>query len=194
MFHRFTKEARDVVVDAQEQARSLRHPQIGPEHLLLAVVHRDRAPGAATLARLGITPQACRAALTAPAAAFDEGDAEALRAFGIDLDAVRGRAEDVFGRGALDAVPPPAQETRRLFGRDRERKRHLPFTRRARKALERSLREALERRDDRIGVEHVLLGVLDTEDRATAGLFRRLGTDTAAVRADVVADLGRAAA
>ncbi|MEU1311600.1 Clp protease N-terminal domain-containing protein [Streptomyces cinnamoneus] len=105
---------------------------------------------------------------------------------------MRGRAEDAFGRGALDAAPPPAPETRRLFGRDR--KRHLPFTRRARKALERSLREALERRDDRIGVEHVLLGVLDTEDRATAGLFRRLGTDTAAVRADVVADLGRAAA
>ncbi|MEV5238607.1 Clp protease N-terminal domain-containing protein [Streptomyces cinnamoneus] len=187
MFQRFTKEARDVVVDAQEQARSLGHPEIGPEHLLLAAVHRDRAPGAATLARLGITPQACRAALTAPAAPFDEGDAEALRTFGIDLDAVRGRAEDVFGRGALDAVQPPAPETRRLFGR-------LPFTRRARKALERSLREALERRDDRIGVEHVLLGVLDTEDRATAGLFRRLGTDTAAVRADVVADLARAAA
>ncbi|MBH1938320.1 hypothetical protein I5Q34_29375 [Streptomyces sp. AV19] len=55
MFERFTKEARVVVVVAQEEARLLNHPRIGAEHLLLAVATRGDAPGAGTLARLGIT-------------------------------------------------------------------------------------------------------------------------------------------
>ncbi|MEU7134326.1 Clp protease N-terminal domain-containing protein [Streptomyces sp. NPDC046261] len=105
---------------------------------------------------------------------------------------MRGRAEDAFGPGALDA-PPAGPAPRRLFGRGGTATAHIPFTRRAKKALERSLREALELRDRRIGVEHVLLGILDAEDKATAGVLRRLGTDPATLRAGVLADLRRAA-
>ncbi len=192
MFERFTKDAREAVVSAQEEARALDHAWIGPEHLLLGVVARTGAPGARTLARLGITPEACRAAIGSPRP-FDDGDAEALRAFGIDLEAVRGRAEDAFGPGALDAPPPAGPAPRRLFGRGGGTKAHVPFTRRAKKALERSLREALALRDRRIGVEHVLLGILDAEDTVTAGVLRRLGTDPATLRSGVLADLAQAA-
>ncbi|WP_370422367.1 Clp protease N-terminal domain-containing protein [Streptomyces sp. QH1-20] len=199
MFEQFTKEARFAVIQAQEEARDLAHTWIGSEHLLVAVAAQEGAPGAATLARLGITPAACRAALT-PAGPLGDGDAEALRALGIDLDAVRARAEERFGPGALGPQEEEPARTRRRglpFGRNRGgakgSRSHIPFTPRAKKALERSLREALARKDHRIGLEHVLLGVLHPEDAVTAGVLRRLGTDSATVRAGLVADLDRAA-
>ncbi|GGR29644.1 Clp protease N-terminal domain-containing protein [Streptomyces netropsis] len=197
MFERFTKEARFAVIQAQEEARDLAHTWIGSEHLLLAIATRTGAPGATTLARLGITHAALRATLT-PAGPLDGGDAEALRALGIDLDAVRARAEERFGPGALG----PRQEepqARRVFPFGRHKggakgsKGHIPFTPRAKKALERSLREALARKDHHIGVEHVLLGVLAPEDAVTAGVLRRLGTDPETVRAGLMADLDAAA-
>ncbi|MEU7165254.1 Clp protease N-terminal domain-containing protein [Streptomyces morookaense] len=173
MFERFTKEARTVVVLAQEEARMLNHSWIGSEHLLLGIASRTGAPGAATLERLGVTPAACRAAL-------DEEDAATLGAIGIDLDAVRDRAEEVFGPGALDrakSVP----------------KGHIPFTPRAKKVLERSLREAKARKDNVIGTQHVLLGILDPEDKQTSALLARLGTDMETVRAGLLAELEQAA-
>ncbi|MCC3774798.1 Clp protease N-terminal domain-containing protein [Streptomyces sp. UNOB3_S3] len=202
MFERFTKDARAVVVEAQEEARALGHARIGTEHLLMAAAGRAGAPGAATLARFGVTAEGCRAAFdpdpaSAPDGHFDEDDAEALRAFGIDLDAVRDQAERAFGPGALDA-PPPAPEPagRRLFGLGRNPNGsvgHIPFASRAKKALEGSLREARTLRSDHIGLEHVLLGVLGCDDETTADYFRRLGVEPAALRAGVLADLGRAA-
>ncbi|MFI0909208.1 Clp protease N-terminal domain-containing protein [Streptomyces abikoensis] len=201
MFERFTKDARTAVVDAQEEARALGHARIGTEHLLVAIAGRTGAPAAATLARFGVTAESCRAAFDpAPAASdghFDEDDAEALRAFGIDLDAVRDQAERAFGPGALDA-PPPALEPagRRLLGLGRNPAGlvgHIPFAPRAKKALERSLREARTLKSNHIGLEHVLLGVLGCDDETTADYFRRLGVEPAALRAGVLADLGRAA-
>ncbi|MEU8581198.1 Clp protease N-terminal domain-containing protein [Streptomyces abikoensis] len=201
MFERFTKDARTVVVDAQEEARALGHTRIGTEHLLLAITCSTGAPVGTTLARFGVTAESCRAAFDpAPGASdghFDEDDAEALRAFGIDLDAVRDQAERAFGPGALDA-PPPALEPagRRLFGLGRNPAGlvgHIPFEPRAKKVLERSLREARTLRSDHIGLEHVLLGVLGCDDGTTADYFRRLGVDPAALRAGVLADMGQAA-
>ncbi|MGK5732286.1 Clp protease N-terminal domain-containing protein [Streptomyces sp. URMC 124] len=197
MFERFTRDARVAVVQAQEEARALGHAWIGSEHLLLGVLMQDGAPGVATLARFGITHEACRSAV-APAGALGTDDAEALRALGIDLEAVRTRAEGAFGPGALDLPGPPQERPRILpFGRRRSEpaagKGHLPFTPRAKKALERSLREALARKDRRIGAEHVLLGILDPGDKVTDGVLRKLGTDAAAVRSGVLADLPHAA-
>ncbi|MEV4927040.1 Clp protease N-terminal domain-containing protein [Streptomyces roseoverticillatus] len=135
----------------------------------------------------------------APAGPLGTGDAEALRAFGIDLEAVRARAEDTFGPGALDRPGPPEERRRILpFGGRRRgdepgRKGHIPFTPRAKKALERSLREALARKERHIGAEHVLLGILDPDDKVTAGVLRKLGTDTATVRNGILQELPRAA-
>ncbi|MEV4442929.1 Clp protease N-terminal domain-containing protein, partial [Streptomyces sp. NPDC049577] len=121
-----------------------------------------------------------------PECALGGGDAEALRVLGIDLEAVRGRAEEAFGPGALDGPPQPG-------GRHRSRAR-VPFTRPAKRVLEQSLREALARKDRHIGCEHVLLGITAVEeDRALTDVLRRLGTSRAALRAGLPAEPGRAA-
>ncbi|GHF26224.1 Clp protease [Streptomyces mashuensis] len=200
MFERFTKDARTVVVCAQEEARALGHGRIDPGHLLLGIAAQEQAPGAATLARFGATAEALRGAVAAsksPAGPFDEEDAEVLRTLGIDLTAVRDRAEQVFGPGALDAPPPAAApEEQGGGGLLRGRKGgtpHIPFDRAARKALEQSLRAAVERKDRAIGTEHVLLGILDARDGAAADVLGRLGTDPETVRAALLTDLAAAA-
>lgn len=67
MFERFTDEARRVVVLAQEEARSLDHPQIGTEHLLLGLVHEPRSEVADVLIELGVDVDALRHAVHAVA-------------------------------------------------------------------------------------------------------------------------------
>jgi len=206
MFERFTRQARTTVVRAQEEARRLGHDWIGTEHLLIAVLRQPDEPGAATLARLGVDAEAARAAVKRLTDRSGDGigeeDAEALRALGIDLEEVRRRAEDAFGPGALDRTPEPPQERRglrsvlpfRRGGRDRRRNQgHIPFAPRAKKALELSLREALALKDRHIGCEHVVLGLLRSDDRLTGDLFARLGLEPEAVRSQVIADLRRAA-
>ena len=76
-------------------------------------------------------------------------DAAALGTVGIDLDAVRDSVEATFGPGALD-VPSP--------DKGREVKGHIPFTRRAKKVLELSLREALALESGSIADGHIALG------------------------------------
>lgn len=204
MFERFTKPAREAVVRAQEEARDLNHGWIGTEHLLLAVLRRPQDPGAATLSRLGVTAGGCRHAVTALVVraedALDERDAEALAAFGIDLDEIRRRTDAAFGKGSLDRpAGPGAERPRRLlpFGRRRSRTKdvlgHVPFTPRAKKALELSLREALAVKDPHIGVEHLVLALLRSDDRSTRALFERLGVEPGPARDLVLADLRRAA-
>lgn len=202
MFERFSKEARETVVRAQQVSRDLRHSWVGTEHLLLALLAEPQSPGSATLVRQGVTAEACRAAVTALVAGdgdgFEDGDAEALRAFGIDLDEVRRRTDRHFGPGALDAPRDPGEGTRpwlfvlRRPGTDRIGG-HVPFTRRAKKALELSLREAIAHNDRRIGTEHLLLALLRSDDRITTGLFRRLDIDPDETRTAVLTDLRNAA-
>ncbi|PSL06027.1 ClpA/ClpB-like protein [Haloactinopolyspora alba] len=198
MFNRFTDQAKNAVIEAQREARELRNPWIGTEHLLLALLREPEAPGAATLSRLGVTADSCRETIaTLPGTGgevLDEQDGEALRAFGIDLDEVRRRTEETFGPGALDAAPadPDDHETRRLGRRRRrsgERPRgHIPFTRAAKKALELSLREAVALKDRDVGSEHILLGVLRSDDDTTAALLQKLDLARDDVRSAVMAD------
>lgn len=200
MFERFTHEARDVVIQAQREARGLHHRWIGTEHLLLALLGRPDAPGVATLTRLGVTAERAREAVLAVAGDGAEGlgeqDTEALKALGIDLDEVRKRAEETFGEGALDA-PPDAGSGRR-FGVFRRKQGdggpgHIPFTPRAKKALELSLREALALKDGFIGTQHLVLGLLRSDDLQTLAVFERLGIGPRAVRQQVLTDLRKAA-
>src|SRR6476620_3808868 len=101
MFERFTDEAREVVVRAQEEARRLHHHYIGTEHLLLGLLDRPGAPVAMILTRHGLTRDAAIEAIRSFTAG-DGLDAEALGTVGIDLDAVRSSVEATFGPGALD--------------------------------------------------------------------------------------------
>jgi ATP-dependent Clp protease ATP-binding subunit ClpA len=112
MFERFTDRARQVVVRAQEEARSLHHGYLGTEHLLLGLGADDTGLAASVLARLGFDAGEARSAVVeivgrGPEGPAPESDAEALRAIGIDLEEIRRRVDEAFGPGALDRTPLP---------------------------------------------------------------------------------------
>jgi Clp amino terminal domain, pathogenicity island component len=162
------------------------------------------------LTELGINLESGRTALSqlVGRGGLRESDADALRTLGIDLDEVRRRAEASFGPGALDypwlaAAASTADLPRRRAGRWLPCRRdpcvagdvtgHLPFMPRAKRALERALREAEARGDRHIGVEHVLLGLLDPKSNTAIEMLHLLGADPEVVRTRVIADLDQAA-
>ncbi len=177
MFERFTDEAREVVVHAQEEARRLRHPYIGTEHLLLALLDQRGSPVAVILTRHGLTKDAAVEAIRTFTAG-DGLDADALGTVGIDLDAVRSSVEATFGPGALD-VP----------GRGREPTGHIPFSGRAKKVLELSLREALALKSKSIAEGHIALGILREGEGLAAKVIHDRGIDPATLRAEITSAL-----
>jgi ATP-dependent Clp protease ATP-binding subunit ClpA len=167
MFERFTQPVREAVVAAQAEARALGHDWIGTEHLLLGIA-AGGTRAARVLAEAGATSEALHGAL------YEEIgqplDAGALATLGIDLEEVRRRVEASFGEGALER------------GRSR-RSGFVPFTKRAKKALELGLREAAVAGDREIGAEHLVLGLLRDPGTVAAAMLARTGADTAALRA-----------
>jgi hypothetical protein len=113
MFERFTERARQVVVLAQDEARSLQHNYIGTEHLLLGLLREEEGVAARVLEGLDIT-----------------------------LEEVQAQVARIVGRGDEGATG------------------QIPFTPRAKKALELSLREAMRLGHNYIGTEHILLGLV----------------------------------
>jgi ATP-dependent Clp protease ATP-binding subunit ClpA len=94
--------------------------------------------------------------------------AKALEALGIGLAAVRQQVEEIVGRGK----EAPGG--------------HIPFTPRAKKVLELSLREALQLGHDYIGTEHILLGLIREGEGVAARVLANLGADLNLVRQQVV--------
>jgi ATP-dependent Clp protease ATP-binding subunit ClpA len=204
MFERFTRPARQIVVQSQEYARRLGHPFIGTEHLLLGAVTVDD-PASALVRDLGVTPERVEAELLRLTKAADGGpatrmigglDREALASIGIDLDEVRTRIEATFGPGALTRAALNCPKRRRLLGRRRRPRGrtgpanqtamirgHIPLTRRAKKSFELSLREALRLGDNYIGVEHVTLALISMEDGLVPRLLTGLGVSAGTLRA-----------
>jgi ATP-dependent Clp protease ATP-binding subunit ClpA len=164
MFERFSGEARNVVSTAQDEARSLRHQFIGTEHLLLAMLTTDGVGGDLLKAR-GLSADAVRQQLREWEGPDPRLDPDALATLGIDLDAVRRAAEDQFGPGALAANAKPMP------------KGHIPFSKRAKRVLELSLREAISLNSNSINSGHVLLGIIREESGVGAGLIRSAGVD-----------------
>ena len=138
MFERFTEPARQVVVLAQDEARTLRHNYIGTEHLLLGLLRED---GAA---------------------------ARALDEFDVTFEEVQAQVARIIGQG------------------DEVTTGQIPFTPRAKKVLELSLREALDSGDNYIGPEHILLGLL----REGKGVAARILMDFAQLEEIRAAALG----
>jgi ATP-dependent Clp protease ATP-binding subunit ClpA len=114
MFERFTERARQVVLLAQEEARTMQLDYIGTEHILLGLLREEEGLAARVLASLDVT-----------------------------LDKAR---ESVKTRLSKSVVEDPPQT--------------IPFTPRAKKALEMALREALSLGHNYIGTEHVALGLI----------------------------------
>ena len=65
MFERFTPEAREVVVLAEDEARGLGHTQVGTEHLLLGLIAEERGAAGRAFAKLGVSLDAARDAIMA---------------------------------------------------------------------------------------------------------------------------------
>jgi ATP-dependent Clp protease ATP-binding subunit ClpA len=199
MFERFTDEGRNVVLRAKVEAGELRHPYIGTEHLLLALLNEDAGIAYAVLHEAGMDHDRVRADVQrlvgTPQPILGEEDAAALRTIGIDLDTVLARIEESFGSDALD--PPPAQSARRrgLLGR---RRRGTPpgfprFAARGKKVLELSLREALRLKHNYIGTEHILLGLIREGEGLAMKIMVEAGVSIPDLRAATEARLRRAA-
>jgi ATP-dependent Clp protease ATP-binding subunit ClpA len=100
----------------------------------------------------------------------DEGiAARALTALGIQLETVREHVEEIVGHGAQDPTGG-----------------HIPFTPRAKKVLELSLREALQLGHNYIGTEHILLGLIREGEGVAAQVLGQLGADMRRVRQQVI--------
>jgi ATP-dependent Clp protease ATP-binding subunit ClpA len=185
MFRRFTGEARQVVVLAQEQARDRGAETVRTEHLLIALYAVPDNLAVTVLSSLGVRRVDVEADIgRLRGATFGPSDAEALATLGIDLDEVRRQVEEAFGPGALD-------RTRAALGRDGGKPAgHIRFDPTAKKALELSLREALRLEHDHIGTEHVLLGMLHAEGGAAHHVLAGRGLRLDAVRVRVE-ELGR---
>jgi ATP-dependent Clp protease ATP-binding subunit ClpA len=184
MFERFTDRARNVAVDAQAAARKLGHDYIGTEHVLLGLLQGDGI-AARVLGGLGITSAAVEREVLAEVGRgpFGVDDAAALGAIGIDLEEVRRRIEASFGPGALHWRPRRGCHRRRRMPMAAG---HIPFTPRAKKVLELSLREALALKHHYIGTEHILLGLVREGEGLAMLVLTRLGAGPQAIRASVL--------
>ena len=94
--------------------------------------------------------------------------AKALESLGISLEAVRQQVEEIIGQGGTSPSG------------------HIPFTPRAKKVLELSLREALQLGHNYIGTEHILLGLIREGEGVAAQVLVKLGADLSRVRQQVI--------
>ncbi|KHL02796.1 ATP-dependent Clp protease ATP-binding subunit [Sinomonas humi] len=94
--------------------------------------------------------------------------AKALESLGISLDGVREQVQEIIGQG--QQAPSG----------------HIPFTPRAKKVLELSLREALQLGHNYIGTEHILLGLIREGEGVAAQVLVKLGADLNRVRQQVI--------
>jgi hypothetical protein len=97
--------------------------------------------------------------------------ARVLAAMDVTLDAARGQVVEIIGRGQ---VQPSG---------------HIPFTPRAKKSLELSLREALQLGDGYIGTGHLLLGLIRQGDGVAIQILGNLGTDLKELRTQVTEEM-----
>ena len=94
--------------------------------------------------------------------------AKALESLGISLEAVREKVEETIGMAGTAPSGSP------------------PFTPRAKKVLELSLREALQLGHSYIGTEHMLLGLVREGEGVAATVLVSLGADLGRVRQQVI--------
>ena len=94
--------------------------------------------------------------------------ARALESLGITLNSVREQVQDIIGPGAN----APSG--------------HIPFTPRAKKVLELSMREAIQLNHGYIGTEHILLGMVRANEGVANQVLAKLGVEPAAVRQAVM--------
>jgi ATP-dependent Clp protease ATP-binding subunit ClpC len=145
MFDRFTKRARRVIVNAQEEARGLNQKWIDTEHILLSLLKEHES------------------------LAF-----KALLNFEVNPKEVRREILQLMKREVVEPIGP------------------IPFTPRAKKVLELSLREALALGHHFIGTEHLLLGLIREGEGIAAQILKNNGIELVKMRKHITELLGKA--
>ena len=166
MFLRFTDESRASVEAAFEEARMLGHDSLGDEDLLLGLLRADEGVGAEALSSLGVTLEEAR----------EESEgmlSDALSSIGISLEDVRREAGDAFDMRLPDD-------------------RKIPYSPRAKNALVGARKEMRRLRDNHLGTEHVLLGIVGNEDGTAVRMLGRLGVSPEALEERFLELRGRA--
>lgn len=149
MFERFTRAARQTVLDAVRAAQDARVPEVTDEHLLLGLLRQQGTTTSTLLADAGVTAEVVSGAYRAAERKGGLSDAEAaslLSEFGIDVDQVVAQVEGTLGQNAL-------------AGGRRMRRRHIPFTDTAKSLLAGALREGKAMRDRQLGDVQILLAI-----------------------------------
>jgi ATP-dependent Clp protease ATP-binding subunit ClpA len=167
IFNRFAAKARRCVEAALEEARRLGHDSIGDEDLLLGILRADEGYSAEALSSLGVMLERAR----------EESEgmfSDALSSIGISLEEIRREAGDAFDMRIPD-------------------NRRIPFSPQAKRVLGQALREAARLRDNRIGTEHILLGILHNEERRAVRMLARMGVSPEALETRLFESRGRAA-
>lgn len=176
MFEIFSAMARQAIMQAQDEAIGLADDFVGTEHLLLGMAGVPGSVAGRLLAERGLTLEQARSRASEIRAVADAGPApiapaDALAAIGIDVAAIRQRADEAFGPGAF-VYPRPAYDDA------------------AKAAIELAVAQAQDLGDDYVGTGHMLLGMLAAGDSAGAQILCTVGLDQAAGRPLVLARTG----
>ncbi len=183
-FRRYNRDAQVAIALAQELASAQGTGLIRVEHLLVGTLEYPGRPLWSVLRGFGLDADVIRDRLQcadSPAGKQFEDDVVALRLIGIDLCAIRDAVDRTFGAGTYDSASPP-----------RGRRRGPMFSEPAKNVLALAWREALAHKDNWIGCEHIVLGLVRGGDKFTLGLITE-HVDTAQLRTAVIGLLDQAA-
>ena len=162
--YNFTERVRKALQLARQEAVALRHEYVGTEHILLGLVAEGGGVAGKALTNLGVNPDDVR---TAVLQTVKPGPADGANDTSTGL---LGAIADTIGLRRSDP--------------------DMPYTSRAKKALELSMMEARELNHSYVGTEHLLLGILREERGIAAQVLSTLGVTTTGVRHEVLRILG----
>jgi ATP-dependent Clp protease ATP-binding subunit ClpA len=167
VFEIFSGPARQAILLAQDEAIGLGDDFVGTEHLLTGLAGVPDGVAGELLADHGLSVGLARARATEIRPAGQRGaaiaPADALAAIGVDVAAIRQRADEAFGPGAF-VYPRPAYDAA------------------ARAAIEDSVAQAEALGHDYVGTGHLLLGMLAGGDNAGARILGSVGLGEASGR------------
>lgn len=178
MFEKFTDWAKRAVSLSQEEAIALGHDYIGTEHMLLGLVAAEGGMAGEVLTRHGVSSTRAREetkrVLDAAGVVGTSGQEamDALASIGIDVSAIKRQADETFGPGRFRYPRPP-------------------FSPRAKKVLELSLRESITLGHSYIGTEHLLLGMLAEGGGVGVRVLEALDVNVAGLRPEILAQIAQ---
>lgn len=167
IFNRLTDNSRRCVEAAFAEARILGHDSLGDEDLLLGILSAEEGIAAEALSSLGVTLEGAREE-------SEEKFSDSLSSIGISLEDMRREAGDAFEMRIPD-------------------NRHIPYSPRAKKALVEARKEMRRLGDNYLGTEHILLGMLRSEDGTAVRMLAGMGVSPERLE-DRVFELRRQAA